>query len=72
MLDWRRVRGALSRRTPIKLVLENGFDGAISLGTNLNGAFCRRLDALLAIRPGKSNDAYAGAISLFRMRSFSE
>ena len=57
VLDRGRVRGAFWRRLPIKLVVEDGFDGAVGLGADLYGALRRGLDALGAIGPGEADDA---------------
>lgn len=52
MEDRGRVRGALWRRLPIELVVEDGFHGAVVLRADLYGAFRRGLDALGAIGAG--------------------
>lgn len=67
MEDRSRVRGALWRGLPIELVVEDGFDRAIGLGADRDGAFGRGLDALDPIRAGKTDDAETGAIALLGM-----
>jgi hypothetical protein len=56
MQDRRSVRGALLRGAPIKIVVEDGLDGAIGARADINGAFRRRFDASDAIGTGKADD----------------
>ena len=51
MQDRRSVRGALLRGAPIKIVVEDGLDGAIGVRADINGAFGRRFDASDAMGP---------------------
>ena len=67
MEDRGRVRGALWRGLPIELVVEDGFDRAIGLGADRDGAFGCGLDALDPIRAGETDDAETGAIALLGM-----
>jgi hypothetical protein len=55
MEDRGRVRGALWRWLPTELVVEDGFDRAVSLGAYLDGAFGCGLDALNPILAGKTD-----------------
>ena len=41
---------------PIKIVVEDGLDGAIGARADINGAFRRRFDASDAIGTGKADD----------------
>ena len=61
------LRGALWRGPPIELVVEDGFDGAIGPGADLDGALGGRLDARGAKRAGETHDAETGAIALLGM-----
>src|SRR5271165_1656566 len=67
MADRSGVRGAPGRRPPIELVVEDGFDGAIGPGADLDGPLGGRLDARRAVRAGETHNAEAGAIALLRM-----
>src|SRR5258708_11937407 len=67
MEDRGRVRGTLGRGPPIELVVEDGFDGAIGPGADLDGALGGGLDARRAERACEPNDAETGAIALFGM-----
>src|SRR3974390_2514141 len=66
--DRGRLRGAFLRRLPIELVVEDGFDGAVSFGADVDGALRRRLEGLKAVRPCETDDAEAGAVALLGMR----
>ena len=68
MADRSGVRGAPGRRPPIELVVEDGFDGAVGPGADLDGPLCGRLDARRAVGAGEPHDAEAGAIPLLGMR----
>src|ERR1700739_2116319 len=68
MADRSGVRGAPGRRPPIELGVEDGFDGAVGLGANLDRPLRGRLDARGAVRAGEPHDAEAGAIPLLGMR----
>ena len=72
MQDRRSVRGALLRGAPIKIVVEDGLDGAIGARADINGAFRRRFDASDAIGTGKADDPQTRPVALFRMRSMLE
>ena len=67
MKDRGRLRGAFRRRLPIKLVVEDGFDGAIGPGADLDGPLGGGLDARRAKGTGEPDDAETGAIALFWM-----
>src|SRR5277367_3523523 len=67
MEDRGRVRRALWRGSPIELVVEDGFDGAIGPGADLDGAFSGRLDPRHAKGADKPDDAETGAIALLGM-----
>src|SRR5271167_1196936 len=67
MADRSGVRGALGRRPPIELVVEDGFDGAVTPGADLDGPLRGRLDARGAVGAGETDDAEAGAIALLGM-----
>src|SRR6516225_12456665 len=67
MADRRGVRGAPGRRPPIELVVEDGFDGAVGPGSDLDGPLGGRLDAGGAVGAGETHDAEAGAIALLGM-----
>ena len=49
--DRRSVRGALARRTPIELVVEDGFDRAVGPGADIDGALGGGLQTLGAMEP---------------------
>src|SRR3984885_179400 len=68
MEDRGRVRGALWRGPPVELVVEDGFDGAIGPGADLDGPVGGGLDARRAKGTGKTDDAETGAVSLLGMR----
>src|ERR1700691_2103616 len=68
MEDRGRVRWALWRGPPVELVVEDGFDGAIGPGADLDGPLGGGLDARCAKGTGKTNDAETGAIALLGMR----
>ena len=72
MQDRRSVRGALLRGAPIKIVVEDGLDGAIGARADINGAFRRRFDASDAIGTGKADNPQTRPVALFRMRSMLE
>ncbi len=67
MADRGRLRGTLRRGPPIELVFEDGFDGAVGPGADLDGALRGRLDARGAIGADETDDAEAGAITLLGM-----
>ena len=67
MKDRGRVRWALWRGSPIELVVEDGFDGAIGPGADLDGPLGGGLDARRAKGTGEPDDAETGAIALFWM-----
>ena len=67
MLDRRSVRAALSRGTPIELVVEDGFDRAIGFRADLDGAFGGGFDPFGAIGAGEANDAETGSKALLGM-----
>ena len=69
MQDRRSVRGALLRGAPIKIVVEDGLDGAIGARADINGAFRRRFEASDAIGTGKADDPQTRPVALFRMQS---
>ena len=68
MEDRSRVRRALWRGSPIELVVEDGFDGAVGPGADLDGPFGGGLDARRAEGTGEPDDAETGAIALLGMR----
>ena len=68
MEDRGRVRGALWRGPLVELVVEDGFDGAIGPGADLDGPLGGGLDARRAKGTGKTDDAETGAVSLLGMR----
>ena len=68
MKDRAPVRGALLRGVPIQVVVEDGFDRAVGLRADVDGAGGGGLDPLAAERLGETNDAETGAEALFRMR----
>ena len=57
MLDRLRVRGALGRGAPIKIVVENGFDRAVGPGADIEGSLGGRLQALGSVRAREPDDA---------------
>ena len=63
--DRRSVRGALARRTPVKVVVEAGFDRAVGPGADVDGAFGGGFQALGAPGTREPDDAKAGAKALF-------
>ena len=67
MADRGALRGALGRGPPIELVVEDGFDGAIGPGADLDGPFGGRLDARRAIGADEPDDTETGAIALLGM-----
>src|SRR5271156_1951242 len=68
MEDRGRVRGALWRGHPVELVVEDGFDGAVGPGADLDGPLGGGLDARRAKGTSKTDDAETGAVSLLGMR----
>src|SRR5271165_6419266 len=67
MADRSGVRGAPGRRPPIELVVEDGFDGAVGPGADLDGVLRGRFDARGAVGADETDDAEAGAIALLGM-----
>ena len=67
--DRRSVRGALARRTPVKVVVEDGFDRAVGAGTDVDGAFGGGVQTLSAVRSSEPDDAQTSAKALLGMRS---
>src|SRR5271165_1561773 len=67
MADRSGVRGAPGRRPPIELVVEDGFDGAVGPGADLDRPLGGGFDARRAIGAGEPHDAEAGAIPLLGM-----
>ena len=67
MADRSGVRGAPGRRPPIELGVEDGFDGAVGPGADLDGPLRRRLDTRGAVGAGETHDAEAGAVALLGM-----
>ena len=67
MEDRGRLRGAPGRRLPIELVVEDGFDGAVGPGADLDGALGGGFETLGAEGPGEADDAQTGAIALLGM-----
>jgi hypothetical protein len=65
--DRGRVRGALGRGPPIELVIEDGFEGAIGPGADLDGPLGGGLEACGAERADEPDDAETGAIPLLGM-----
>ena len=63
MADRGRLRGALWRGPSIEIVVEDGFDGAVGSGTDLDGALGGRFDARRAKRADEPDDAETGAIT---------
>ena len=67
MKDRSGLRGALWRGPPIEPGIEDGFDGAIGRGADLDGALGSSLDARGAERAGETHNAETGAITLLGM-----
>ena len=67
MEDRGRVRGALWRGHPVELVVEDGFDGAVGPGADLDGPLGGGLDARRSIGADETHDAETGAIALLGM-----
>ena len=61
------VRGAPGRRPPIELVVEDGFDGAVGPGADLDGPLGGGFEARGAEGAGEANNAETGAIALLGM-----
>jgi hypothetical protein len=61
------LRGALWRGGSIELVVENGFDGAVGPGADLDGPFGGGFDARRAKSADEPNNAETGAITLLGM-----
>src|SRR5665213_3178202 len=70
--DRRSVRGALLRGSPVEVVVEDGFDRAVSARAIDIGALGGGFKALGAIRTGQPDDPQTGAKALFRMRTLFE
>jgi hypothetical protein len=60
-------RRAVGRGPPIELVVEDGFDGAVGPGADLDGALGGRLDARGAKGADETDDAETSAIPLLGM-----
>src|SRR5580693_539773 len=67
MEDRGGVRGAPGRRAPIELVVEDGFDGAVGPGADLDGPLGGGFEARGAEGAGEANNAETGAIALLGM-----
>jgi hypothetical protein len=61
------VRGAPGRRPPIELGVEDGFDGAVGPGADLDGPLGGGLDARRSIGADETHDAERGAKALLGM-----
>src|SRR6516162_8874608 len=61
------VRGAFWRGPSIEFVVEDGFDGAIGPGADLDGPLGSGLDARRAKGADEPDDAETGAIALLGM-----
>ena len=72
MQDWRSVRGALLRGSPVEVVVEDGFDRAVSARADVDGALGGGFKALRAIRTGQPDDPQTGAKALFRVPTLFE
>ena len=72
MQDRRSVRGALLRGSPVEVVVEDGFDRAISACADVDGALGGGFKALGAIRTGQPDDPQTGAKALFRVPTLFE
>ena len=72
MQDWRCVRGALLRGTPIEVVVEDGFDRTVGARADVDGALRCGLQTLGAMGTGQPNNAETGAKALFGMRTLFE
>ena len=68
MKNQRCVRAPLLRWTPIKVVVEDGFDRAIGPGANVDGAISGGLHAVGAKRTHQPDNAKTSAKALFGMR----
>ena len=68
MQDRRAVRGALARGTPVKVVVEDGFDRAVGPRTDVDGAFGGGFQTLSAMGTREPDDAQTGAKALLGMR----
>jgi hypothetical protein len=66
------VRGALLRGSPVEVVVEDGFDRAISACADVDGALGGGFEALGAIRTGQPDDPQTGAKALFRVPTLFE
>src|SRR5271166_6699444 len=67
LADRGRLRGTVGRGPPIELVVEDGFDGAIGPGADLDGALGGRFDPHCAKGADQTDDAETGAITLLGM-----
>ena len=65
MQDRRSVRGALLRGSPVEVVVEDGFDRAISACADVDGALGGGFEALGATRTGQPDVPQTGAKALF-------
>ena len=59
--------GRFGRRLPIELVVEDGFDGAVGPGADLDRPLGGGFDARRAVGAGEPDDAETGAIALLGM-----
>ena len=62
------VRGRLVRGLPIELVIEDGTDGSVGEGVDVNGACGSGFEPIAAERALQAQDAEAGPEALFGMR----
>jgi hypothetical protein len=69
MLDRLRVRGTPACGAPIEVVVEDGFDRAVSPGADIEGALGRHLQTHASVRPREPGDAQTCAKALLRMRA---
>ena len=63
------VRGRLVRGLPIELVIEDGTDGSVGEGVDVNGTCAGRFEPFTAERAFEAQDAEASPEALFGMRS---
>src|SRR5271167_3099344 len=67
--DRRSLRGALARGTPVKVVVEDGFDRAVGPRADVDGAFGGGFQSLGAMGTREPDDAQTGAKALLGMWS---